>query len=315
MKYTIRQFEKDDFKIISEFHRISFKSRYTQNFFKGKYNTTCFFDKYLGFFAVDENNNEGAYYGVFPIKIIYNNKELLAAQSGDTMTLLQHRGKGLFTNLARHTFAYASEVGVAFIFGFPNNNSLPGFKKMGWMFPGSWNKYTIKNSGLDFSTIYKILYKSGMSIPKRIENRLNRFKVEFDEITWKQYLPEGVDGFVLKDKVFFNYKSYSSSMLIEIDGFYIHVKLTASALIIGDISHFDSYRIKDFISAVKKLLSQVCLNNAYLSVSKNHWVNQYFEKENIEGEETDSKIGFYNTSNAAYDFNRFMLSYIDADFY
>lgn len=315
MNYSIRQIQKNDIKTIWRFHKLSFNSNYSKEYFKAKYNTEIFFDRYIGFFAIDEENNEGAYYGAFPIKVIFNNKELVAAQSGDTMTLVDHRGKGLFTKLAKHTFKYAAEVGVAFIFGFPNNNSLPGFKKMGWTFTGSWNKYVIKNNGISFSIVYKILAKLGKNVPKFIQKRLSKFEVSFDEISWKQHLPSGVEGCIVKDKNFFSYKTYSSSRLVKIDGFFIHVKLTPSSLIIGDVSHFNINRAKDFVSAVKKLSSRLFLDNAYLSVSKNHWLNHYLEKENIFGEETDSKIGFYNTSEEAYDFDKFMVTFIDADFY
>lgn len=109
-----------------------------------KFRTGSFGPEYVGHVAYpsdtvpDENGLRvpAAYYGVFPIAVRFGDEEVLCAQSGDTMTHHNHRGKGLFIDLARRTYNTARAEGVQFVFGFPNDNSYPGFlRKLHWTFP------------------------------------------------------------------------------------------------------------------------------------------------------------------------------------
>jgi GNAT superfamily N-acetyltransferase len=102
--------------------------------------------EYVGFLAHHEATGApAAFYGVFPVRVRLGAEEILAAQSGDTVTHPDHRGKGLFVKLAKLTFALATESGIKFVFGYPNANSYPGFvNKLGWQHPFNmkvWNYY------------------------------------------------------------------------------------------------------------------------------------------------------------------------------
>lgn len=90
----------------------------------------------LGFVARDDAGKAVAYYGIFICDVLIGGSVYVAGQSGDTMTHPDHQGKGLFTLLAQRTYERAKKVGVSFVFGIPNGNSYPGFKrKLGWNFP------------------------------------------------------------------------------------------------------------------------------------------------------------------------------------
>jgi hypothetical protein len=55
-----------------------------------------------------------------------------------TMVAETHRKFGLFTQLAQETYFQAKEMGVDFVFGFPNSQSTPGFRKrLNWDLPES----------------------------------------------------------------------------------------------------------------------------------------------------------------------------------
>ena len=54
-------------------------------------------------------------------------REVLAAETGDTFTLPEYQGRGIFTSLVKSTTAEAVKKGVNFIYGLPNNDSLPGY--------------------------------------------------------------------------------------------------------------------------------------------------------------------------------------------
>lgn len=77
-----------------------------------------------------------AVYVVAPVRFKIRDEVGLAAQSLDTMTLPEARGKKLFTRLATLTYAAMAEEGrVLFTYGFPNEASTPGFRKyLDWSF-------------------------------------------------------------------------------------------------------------------------------------------------------------------------------------
>ncbi len=99
-----------------------------------KYATSELGGKYIGYLAYAHGEQAAAaYYGVFPLKLSIDGKVYLGSQSGDTMTHPNHRGKGLFVKLARHTYELAQAEGIECVFGFPNPASYPGFiKNLGW---------------------------------------------------------------------------------------------------------------------------------------------------------------------------------------
>lgn len=74
-----------------------------------------------------------AIYAVFPVGIRVDGIRLLCAQSLNTLTDEQFRGRGLFVKMAKTLYARCSETGVALVYGFPNENSAHGFfKRLQW---------------------------------------------------------------------------------------------------------------------------------------------------------------------------------------
>ena len=55
-----------------------------------------------------------------------------AVRAVDTATHPDHRGRGIFSELTRHGLATLPDVGVGFVFNTPNDQSRPGYLKMGW---------------------------------------------------------------------------------------------------------------------------------------------------------------------------------------
>jgi len=56
-------------------------------------------------------------------------KTVIAAQSGDAMTNFAYTGKGFFTQLGEKTDALLKAENIEFVYGFPNQNSYPGYIK------------------------------------------------------------------------------------------------------------------------------------------------------------------------------------------
>ena len=74
-----------------------------------------------------------AIYTALPVIFRINNSLLPALQSIDTLTDIDHRGKGLFIKLASQLYNDAAANNFALIYGFPNDNSAPGFfNKLQW---------------------------------------------------------------------------------------------------------------------------------------------------------------------------------------
>ena len=75
-----------------------------------------------------------AIYAVQPALIRVRGARRLAAQSVDTLVDADFRGRGLFTKMAQSVYQRVREREGAFVYGFPNGNSAPGFfNKLGWL--------------------------------------------------------------------------------------------------------------------------------------------------------------------------------------
>ncbi|MBK6924804.1 MAG: GNAT family N-acetyltransferase [Thermomonas sp.] len=79
--------------------------------------------------AVSESGEDAGIYNLFKVPAKLCGRRVLACQSLDTLTAMKYRGKGLFSLLAKHVNRRCDEEGVAFIYGFPNEKSGPGFFK------------------------------------------------------------------------------------------------------------------------------------------------------------------------------------------
>ena len=59
-----------------------------------------------------------------------------AVRAVDTATSPTHRGRGVFSQLTRHALEELHEEGVDFVFNTPNDQSRPGYLKLGWQLVG-----------------------------------------------------------------------------------------------------------------------------------------------------------------------------------
>ena len=59
-------------------------------------------------------------------------RKVKAVQSSDTIVHPAYRGRGIFSRLLVYGENRYQDLGCEFVFGFPNENSMPGFLKSGW---------------------------------------------------------------------------------------------------------------------------------------------------------------------------------------
>jgi len=82
---------------------------------------------------IDPNDRIAGLYSSFFVDFRVEDSRRIAAQSIDTLTDVNYRGKGLFTKLASDVNKRLAADNTPFIYGFPNSSSAPGFfKKLGW---------------------------------------------------------------------------------------------------------------------------------------------------------------------------------------
>jgi hypothetical protein len=290
-----------------------FNVRINLDFLKKKYNTAPFGAAYVGYIAFEKETREVAgYYGVFPVLAKTSMKRnLLIAQSGDTMTHPRHQGRGLFTSLARMTYSLAGKEGINFVFGFPNENSYPGFKKkLKWEFYHNINHYAIKTGGLPFDKLFKKVARFYGMYEKFFRNKLKDYLVQdtFGNSLERQS-PD--HGFILHDEVFFKYKTFYPSYTIKINKVLCVVKIDGR-LWVGDVEYCSRETFIDIVDELILLAKRIGCSSVHFSVSEGTSYDNILK----ERFEVKSKIraGYLNITGTV-DPSEFVYQALDFDTY
>ena len=206
-------------------------------------------NKFVGFIAYSEENIPAAFYGVYPQFISYNNEDFLLAQSGDTMTHPHHQKKGLFISLAKHTFEYCKSIGILAIFGFPNQNSYPGFiNKLDFYELEQLSGFTFYENRLEYSRLFKKNKKVYNQIVRMIIKQIFREGEIFENSNVKNY-----SAIVKNDDVFFRAKNKKENLLLKINGVDLLLKIQGNVISIGDVNSTNENKLKEIISILKRI--------------------------------------------------------------
>lgn len=206
-------------------------------------------NKFVGFIAYYQENIPAAFYGVYPQLISFKNEDFLVAQSGDTMTHPDHQKKGLFISLAKHTFEYCKSIGILAIFGFPNQNSYPGFiNKLNFNELDQLTGLTFYENRFEYSRLFKSKKKVYSQFVRKIIKQLFNEGEIFDNSNIKKSL-----AMVKHDEIFFKSKNKKENLLLKIKGVDVLLKIHGNVISIGDINSFDELKIKKIISILKRL--------------------------------------------------------------
>lgn len=277
-EYRFERLSDNNLKDLIFLYQHSFNEKTDLSFLRQKYDTEAFGLKYAGFIAYSTNNNEpAAYYGVFPITVSWKGKEYLAAQSGDTMTHPNHRGKGLFITLAKMTYDLAKDNNVQFVFGFPNENSYPGFvKKLHWNHYGNINNYKLSSGSLPFEKLakkYNFIGSFYKSYTSKLLKKLKTQKLFENSIV----LQSSGSGYVPHNSKYCNYKQYYDSYIVELNGVHCWIKLDGR-LWVGDIEFCDEIKFRETIIALKLLAKKLKCSAIHFSVFENSVYDNYLKK-------------------------------------
>ncbi|HEY8780548.1 MAG TPA: GNAT family N-acetyltransferase [Mucilaginibacter sp.] len=222
------------------------------NLFSMKYDTAFTTIQHIGFIAYNDSKMPIAFYAVIPCFIRFDDKIILAAQSADTMTHPEFRNKSLFTELAMLTYKLCYDVGIKFVFGFPNQNSLPGFiNKLGWTMTERMDCFMIPCVAFSWKRVLSKFYPFKNWYKKYQQMLLKRYLLP------QQGIPNTVfdDGFagIYRDHHYLKYKSYTNNQVIKIGDSTLWIKING-VLLIGDVL----VKPNDFGDMINKLKRLAC---------------------------------------------------------
>lgn len=276
MDYIIKRFQQEHIGEVNNLFEIAFQKPSKESLFENKFKTIFCGASPIGFIACDENNVPVAFYGVYPCTMIYRGKRFLVAQSGDTMTHPEHQGKGLFTQLAQLTYEACKSEGIHLVFGFPNENSYPGFvKRLGWTHFDNLSVYLMRLKGLTWLRVKKTL-----RLPQSWHTRWCQyiFKRQPKGHPFASSITSDVHAVVDHSPEFFEYKCYGGNFLIDVNGISVWVKFNAEYLIIGDM---DVRTEEDFLKVTRKLkrIARWCgLPHLRMHVSSSTHYDEWFQR-------------------------------------
>ncbi len=237
-----------DFRLLG---KNAFGTEQTEQDSKKLFNTRDWGKDYIGYLAYSTaTGNVAAFYGIFPCFAEYNGKQYIIAQSGSTMTHTEHRKKGLFYNLAQKTFELARNEGLAFVYGFPNENSYRGFIKLDWTHDGNIQSYHI---------IIPTFPLGYLSQKLKFLKPLYNFWFKFVTSLWRtksrpfknSSIEENIGG-VCHDEAFLNYKNENDNrFMIRVGENLVWINQHQGNIGIGDIELIDDQ--KDFKKVIRTL--------------------------------------------------------------
>lgn len=256
-EYRIDRISKEKIKDLVYIFK-SHKNYFTEIYFLKKFDTSFTGVSWVGYIAYHKETDEpAAYYGVFPVLLKIDDKQILAAQSGDTVTHSSHQKKGLFIILAQKTYQLCRDLNIQIVFGFPNQNSSHGFfNKLNWKRDGRIYKYILPN-------------KSG--IVKRIMRKLVPelyFKIVFHSfMSIKPSLQYSGQITVDKNISYLKYKKFAAKYVYSCDEMDISFKCDYD-LYIGNIYFKKKINPEKLFLTLKKLANKTFTNNIVLYFSE-----------------------------------------------
>jgi len=136
--YHYKRVSKSSLPDLQKLYKEVFNLNYSLDFIEKKIDTLTGEAAYLGYLAYHKSGEVAGYYGLLACFKTIEGEKTLCAQSADTMVSKAHQGQGLFKVLYDLTFELAKNVGVKFLFGYPNTLSYPLFiKALKWDNPRS----------------------------------------------------------------------------------------------------------------------------------------------------------------------------------
>ena len=257
--YVVKPLDADTFADVERLHYAVYGKHPARGYFSRKYDTRFTGVQYVGFLAYAKQVPV-AFYGVLPCLMDVDGEPILVAQSADTMTHPEHRNRGLFVELAELTFQRCKDAHIRLLFGFPNQNSLPGFVgKLGWQSPTTLDYFVIRAGKAPFiGWAGRLPLLRGMLARYR-RSVLGRYR-DAGMVVKNSVVGDGFCG-IRRDDAWARYKTYSETRVIRIAGSRLWIKL-GSFIQIGDMEVAPE-DFEQVLVGIKKLARALAVRDIY----------------------------------------------------
>jgi len=128
----IQKYQEKDYEPYRKLFKEVFQRELEEKIFEWKYLKNPYGSAPLIYLAKDGEGNLLGARSLFPTELWVDGEAIPAVQAGDTMVRKESRGKGLFSRLTRYSIDDVRALGFQVVFNFPNQNSYPGYMKLGW---------------------------------------------------------------------------------------------------------------------------------------------------------------------------------------
>jgi len=271
--YRIERLTEERLADMTSLHKAVYGKALSPDFFARKYNTAFTGVMYTGYLAY-AGDVPAAFYGVIPCFINCDGRPILAAQSADTMTHPDHRGKGLFIKLAELTYELCYAEDVRILFGFPNQNSLPGFiNKLDWQVTAQMECFIIPVKTLPLERLtnkFQVLNGLYKLYTKKVIRKYASLQCGVPSTL----INEGFHG-VHRDGYYLGHKTYTESFTIKTGDTSIWFKI-ADGMVIGDID-MATNDLRDIIPLLKKIARRLGLRKLQFQADKRSALNAFLK--------------------------------------
>ncbi|MBW3466408.1 GNAT family N-acetyltransferase [Arthrospiribacter ruber] len=113
-----------------------------------------------------EGDNLIAFRAFWRMNFVISSKTFIGYQPCDTATHPDYRGKGFFKKLTLLALEEAKKQNVDVILNFPNNNSYPGYLKLGWIDFPKLNRYVFPVNYFNIIKSFLLSRKNGKNMGK-----------------------------------------------------------------------------------------------------------------------------------------------------
>ena len=276
-EYGIERLSAGNIADLDRLHTAVYGRVPLRNFFSLKYDTHLDLIKYAGFIAYNKERTPIGYYGVIPCLMQFGDKIIPVAQSADTMTHPQHRLKGLFVKLAELTYQLCSEAGIQLIFGFPNQNSLPGFiNKLGWQTTERMDCFVIQTGAATWIRAFNKLPLLRTFFRIYQQKQLKNYRTNQQGLE-NSVLADRYTG-IYRDTDYLNYKVYTSNQVIQIGHSLLWIKI-GTEIIIGDMM-VNPVDFESTMGELKKLARRLGISAIQFHTSPGTTLHRLFLKYN-----------------------------------
>lgn len=306
MDYSVERLSESNISGLVHLYNLCFRKKVAGAFLSRKYDTKKLGVSHIGFVAL-YREIPVSFYAVIPCVVTMDGEDFLAAQSTDTMTHPNHRMKGLFITLARKTYSLARSENIRFIFGFPNQLSLPGFQKLGWQFRSDPMKlFRLRVTTLPYA---RVVFGSRMLA--RLYLRIAPWILGSNPRLHAGLFNAGHNG-IRHDDGFMAYKKYSKTFFVTIHHAGIWLKIDGS-LKIGFMRIGADPELETVIRKLKRLAQLLgCTQVVFITDQRSDLfqsLSRHLTPENA------FPVGFLSLSTGCGNFDTMRFEYCDVDIF